>query len=92
MLSQVCPYNMMRSNMKKSYFTVRSRQIGEHGPAIGRCEDTPIYEWIRIAANPKIRYVFAGMAPTPLPGTIIEPGKTILAVVVEPGLAYEPAA
>ena len=83
---------MMRSNMKKSYFTVRSRQIGEHGPAIGRCEDTPIYEWIRIAANPKIRYVFAGMAPTPLPGTIIEPGKTILAVVVEPGLAYEPAA
>jgi hypothetical protein len=78
--------------MKKSYFIVRSQQIGEHGPAIGRCEGVPIYEWIRIAANPKVRYVFAGMAPRPLPRTMIEPGKTILALVVEPGLAYEPAA
>jgi len=78
--------------MKKAYFTVRQQQIGEHGPTIGRFEDAPIYEWIRIAANPKIRYEFAGMAPSPLPGTMIEPGRTIVACVVAPGLAYEPAA
>src|SRR5215471_13059580 len=92
LLCESAPLHTTRSEMKKSYCTVRSQQIGEHGPAIGKCEGMPIYEWIRIAANPKIRYVFAGMAPSPLPATIIEPGKTILTVVVQPGLAYEPAA
>ncbi|HKV39108.1 MAG TPA: hypothetical protein VJX67_07840 [Blastocatellia bacterium] len=77
--------------MKRSYTTMRSQQISDRGPAIGRWDGNPIYEWIRIAGKPSVLYKFAGLAPTPLPATLFEPGKTILAVVIAPGLAYEPA-
>ena len=81
----------MKSRIKRSYFMTRSSQIIERGPRIGRCDGEPIYEWIRLAQKPDVKYEFAGLAPQPLPATLFEPGKTLLALVIEPGLAYEPA-
>jgi len=68
----------------------RAQQICEKGPAIGRLGGRTIYEWIRLSHNPGVKYEFAGVAPTPVPATLFEPGKTVLALVVEPGLTYEP--
>jgi len=81
---------IMKSRIKRSYCVTRSSQIGEHAPQIGRCDGRPIYEWIRLTNNPAVKYEFAGLAPQPLPATLFEPGKTLLALVLEPGLAYEP--
>jgi hypothetical protein len=80
-----------RKPLKRSYIIARPQQISEKGPAIGRCDGRPIYEWVRLRQNPTVKYEFAGLAPKPVPATLFEPGKTILALVVEPGLAYEPA-
>jgi hypothetical protein len=80
-----------RKPLKRSYIMTRAQQISEKGPAIGRCEGRTIYEWIRLRHNPSVRYEFAGLAPKPVPATLFEPGKTVLALVVEPGFAYEPA-
>jgi hypothetical protein len=76
----------------RSYVKMRPQQISERGPRIGRLGNRPIYEWIRLAGNPAVKYEYAGLAPSPLPGTLYEPGRTVLAVVIDPGLAYEPAA
>ena len=80
----------MKSRMKRSYFVTRASQIGERGPQIGRCAGEPIYEWIRLAHSPSVKYEFTGIAPEPLPATLFEPGKTRLALVLAPGLTYEP--
>jgi hypothetical protein len=77
--------------MQRSYFMARAQQITERGPVIGKCDGKPIYEWIRLAHNPAIKYEFAGMAPQPVPATLYEPGITVMALVVGPGLAYEAA-
>ncbi|MGH9824662.1 MAG: hypothetical protein ACREDR_15600 [Blastocatellia bacterium] len=77
---------------QRYYVQMRSQQISEMGPRIGTIGNRPIYEWIRLAGNPAVKYEYAGLAPSPLPATLFEPGKTVLAVVIDPGLAYEPAA
>ena len=70
---------------------IRPNQIRERGPKIGLCDGQPIYGWISLAHKPAVKYEFVGLAPQPVPATLFEPGKTLLALVLEPGLAYEPA-
>ena len=78
-----------RRTPNRSYVTMRPQQISERGPSIGRFNGHTVYEWIRIAGKPSVKFEFAGLAPSPLPATLFEPGKTVLALVFEPGLAYE---
>jgi len=81
-----------RKPLQRSYIIARPQQVCEKGPAIGRCNGSTIYEWVRLSQNPGVKYEFAGVAPDPIPATLFEPGKTILALVFGPGLAYEPTA
>jgi hypothetical protein len=81
----------LRKAPSRSYVRMRPQQITERGPSIGRCNGHTVYEWIKIAGRPSVKFEFAGLAPSPLPATLFDPGKTILALVFDPGLAYEPA-
>ena len=80
-----------RRTPNRSYVVMRPQQITERGPSIGQCNGRTIYEWIRIVGKPSVKFEFAGLAPSPLPATLFEPGKTVLALVFEPGLTYEAA-
>jgi hypothetical protein len=81
----------MKPRIKRSYFMIQPHQIAQRGPKIGLYDGNPIYGWISLAHKPAVKYEFAGLAPQPVPGTLFEPGKTLLALVLEPGLSYEPA-